>query len=146
MLSRRKRFAWFTASGETSSNFNSAAHWDMVAVTVGLAAASAGAGAMALDIRSSLFRQILEWQERHEVGVMHDVRFGSALDQVALGGMRCDDVTNRVGHAALHRQRNSGERVAQHLTALALARLAVDILVLQQLAYIGQNCTRNDGV
>ena len=65
---------------------------------------------------------------------MHDVGLGGALHQVALGRMRRDDVADGIRNAALHRQGNAGERVTQQLAALALPRLAVDLLVLQQLA------------
>ncbi len=95
---------------------------------------------------SAYLAQVLERQKRHEVGVMHDVGFGGALHQVAFGGVRCDDVADRVGHAALHGQRHAGKRMAQQFAALALAGLAVHVLVLQQLADVGQNRAGNDRV
>ena len=47
----------------------------------------------------------------HKRCVVHDGGFGRAFHQVALGGMGGDDVADRVGHAAFHRQRHAGERM-----------------------------------
>ena len=49
----------------------------------------------------SLLRRILEREERHEVGVMNDVGFRRAFDQVSFSRVRRDDVANRVGHTTL---------------------------------------------
>ena len=46
---------------------------------------------------------VLEWQERHEIRVVHDVGFRRSLYQVAFSRMCGDDVTNFVRHAALER-------------------------------------------
>ena len=94
----------------------------------------------------NVFR-ILERQERHEVGVVHDVGFGGALHQVALSRVGRDDVADGVGHAAFQRQRDSGKRMAQRLSALALPALAVRAqFVFQQLAHIRQNGARDHRV
>src|SRR5579864_276456 len=103
-------------SCERSSYFRSAAHRDIFAVTVSLGAAiDFGADkkfslCFHLDVLG-----ILEGQEGHEVSVMHDESLGGALDQVALGGVRGNDVADRVWNSALQRQCNSGERMPQGL-------------------------------
>ena len=52
---------------------------------------------------------VLEGQEGHEVGVVNDVGLGAALDQVAFGRVRRDDVTYRVRNAALQRDGDAGD-------------------------------------
>src|SRR3974377_2045193 len=84
MLSSRKRFAWYTASNERSSYFTPAAHCDMVAVSVCFFVPAGVAVRVGIGT-GSLSAQVLERQEGHEIGVMHDVRLGRALHQVALG-------------------------------------------------------------
>ena len=72
--------------------------------------------------------------------MMHDEGFRSPLDQVALGGMRCDDVANGIGHATFECQRDSGKGMAQGFATLRLPALAVGTeFVLQQLADVRQN-------
>src|ERR1051326_7371181 len=83
---------------------------------------------------------ILERQEGHEVGVVDDKGFGSALDQVAFGCVGRDDVANLVGHAALEGQGYPGERVSQRFSALALAAYAVGAdFVFKEFANVSQN-------
>src|SRR5262249_22439198 len=84
--------------------------------------------------------KIFEWQKRHEVGVMHDERFGRALYQIALSGMSGNDVTNGVKHSAFQRESNAYKRMPQRLSALTLTAFAVrPKLILEQFANIGQN-------
>ena len=61
--------------------------------------------------------------------------------------MAGDDVAHRVGQAALHRDRDPGEGMAEILAtgALAAAALAV-ILVLEELADIGEDGSRDQDI
>jgi hypothetical protein len=68
---------------------------------------------------------ILEWQECHEISVMHDERFRRALDQIAFGGVGCDDVADGIGNAAFERECDASEGMAQSFSAFALTTLAV---------------------
>src|ERR1035441_501009 len=91
--------------------------------------------------------RILKRQKRHEIGVMHNERFGRALHQIAFGCVRGDDVAHGIRYAALHRQRNSGKRMPQRFSALALPALAVRAdFIFQQLADIRQNRAGNHHV
>jgi hypothetical protein len=81
----------------------------MLAVTVSL-----GVGIDLDDKESSLrfhpdILRVLERQKRHEVSVMHDESLRGALNEVAFGGVRRDDMAHGVGNAALHRQGYAGE-------------------------------------
>src|ERR1019366_7338606 len=136
------------ASGEISSNWRVDAQRDIFAVTVSFGG-EIGFGSdkvHSLRFHLDIFR-ILEGQERHEVGVVHDESLGGSLNQIALRGVGGDDVTNRVGHTAFESEGDAGEGMAQSLAAFALAALAVGTdFVLQQLAHVGQNCARDHSV
>src|SRR5207245_8042135 len=68
---------------------------------------------------------MLEWQKRHEVSVMHDVRLRRSLHQISFCRMRRNDVADGIGHSTLQRQRHSRKGMAQRLAALALPALAI---------------------
>src|SRR6266536_3385507 len=90
-----------------------AAQREIFAVTVSVGG-EIGLGAdtgSSLCIELDIFR-ILEGQERHEIGVMHDERFGGSPHQVPFGSVGGDDVADGVGNAAFESQRDSGERMA----------------------------------
>src|SRR5580765_1071457 len=139
------------ASAERSLNCRFAAQRDIFAVTVSFGVVLGfvvGKVRSLLRFHLNVFR-ILERQERHEVGVMHDEGFSGALHQVALSGMGCDDVAHRIWNPAFERQGNSRERMPESFTALALTALAIWAkFVFQQLADISQDrpCKYDVGV
>src|SRR5437660_12600797 len=127
------------ASGAMSLNCRVDAQRDIWAVTVSFAG---GIGLDADTGRSLGFDLdvfwVLEGKKRHEVGMMDDESFRGAFDQIALGGVSGDDVADRVRNAALEGECDPGKRVAQRLSTLALAALAIGTdFVFQQLADSG---------
>src|SRR5579864_4190587 len=91
--------------------------------------------------------RILERQVRHEVGMVDDVSLGSALHLVPFRCMSRDNVAHLIGNAALEGQCYSREGMPEGLAALALSCLTIrSNFVLQKLADVGKDRTRNHGI